>query len=55
MLEIDPSKRINSKDALNYFIENICPIFINGFQNYYNTLIYKTCYWKPDLIIGFFF
>ena len=29
MLEIDPFKRINSKDALNYFINNICPIFIN--------------------------
>ena len=55
MLEIDPFKRINSKDALNYFIDNICPIFINGFQNYFNTVITKTCYWKPDMIIGFFY
>ena len=55
MFEINPYNRINAKDALNYFIDNICPIFISGFQNYFNTLILKTCYWKPDMIIGFFY
>ena len=55
MLEIDPEKRINSEGAFIFFLDNICPLFIKGFLVFFNCLINKTKFWKPDLMIGLFY
>ena len=52
MIKIKPEERINISDALNYFSNEICPIFIKGFIFHFNAMINSTNFWKPDLIIG---
>ena len=52
MIKINPEERIDISQALNFFINEICPISIKGFIFQFNAMINSTNFWKPDLIIG---
>ena len=52
MIKIDPEKRINISDALNYFANEICPISMKGYIFQFNTMINTTIFWKPDIYLG---
>ena len=52
MIKINPEERIDISLALNFFINEICPISIKGFIFQFNAMINSTNFWKPDLIIG---
>ena len=52
MLEIDPNSRISLIECFRVFADMICPISIPRALIHFNTLIIKTSYWQPDMIIG---
>ena len=52
MIKVDPLKRINIKDVLIKFSNEICPITMSGFLLHFNTLVNSSKFWRPDLIIG---
>ena len=52
MLEIDPHSRISLVECFTVFADMICPIAIPRALIHFNTLIIKTSYWQPDMIIG---
>ena len=55
MIKIEPKERISINIALKKFIEEICPLAINGLLFHLNIIINKTSFWKPDLLIGFLY
>ena len=55
MIKVDPSERISISFALNYFSEEVAPLIMKGFLIHYNMIINNTDFWKPDLIIGYFY
>jgi len=55
MIKVDPSERINISNALEYFSNEICPIAMKGFLIHFNMVINNSIFWKPDLIIGYFY
>ena len=55
MIKVDPSERINISNALEYFSKEICPIAMKGFLFHFNMVINNSIFWKPDLIIGYFY
>ena len=52
MIAINPEDRIDIKEALKIFTNEICPIPITGFLFQFNCIITSTKFWRPDLIIG---
>lgn len=52
MLDTDPSKRVGTKECLNIFEKQICPVSFSGLLIHINTLLIRTEYWKPDRRIG---
>ena len=52
MIKINPEERIKISDALNFFVNEICPLSMKGFIFQFNAMINSTNFWKPDLIIG---
>ena len=55
MIKLNPSERITIKNALDYFSNEICPMTMKGFLIHFNMMINNTIFWKPDLIIGYFY
>ena len=52
MIKINPEERIDISQALNFFVDEICPIGIKGYIFHFNAMINTTKFWKSDLIIG---
>lgn len=52
MLTIDPQKRIDINNSLEYFAALICPISFSRMFIHFNTLMINSVYWKPDKRIG---
>ena len=52
MLKVDPSERISLSECMQVFSGTICPIAIPRALIHFNTLITKTSFWHPDMIIG---
>lgn len=55
MIKIDPKERIKIEQALHYYSTEVCPITMRGFLIHFNYSINNTVFWKPDLIIGYFY
>ena len=55
MIKIDPKERITIEQALHYYSTEVCPITMRGFLIHFNYSINNTVFWKPDLIIGYFY
>ena len=55
MIKIDPQERITIEQALHYYSTEVCPISMRGFLIHFNYSINNTVFWKPDLIIGYFY
>ena len=55
MIKLNPAERISLKKALDYVSNEICPITMKGFLIHFNMMINNTIFWKPDLIIGYFY
>ena len=55
MIKVDPSERITISYALIYFSKEIAPLIMKGFLIHFNLIINNTIFWKPDLIIGYFY
>ena len=55
MIKIDPKERITIEQALRYYSKEVCPITMRGFLIHFNYSINNTVFWKPDLIIGYFY
>ena len=55
MIKINPEERITIEEALNYFCKEICPYMMKGFLIHFDLIINNTIFWKPDLIIGYFY
>ena len=55
MIKVNPSERISISEALKYFSNEICPITMKGFLIQFNLSIKNSTFWKPDLIIGYFY
>ena len=52
MLKVDPSERIGLNECMQIFSGTICPIAIPRALIHFNTLITKTSFWQPDMIVG---
>ncbi len=52
MLATDPSKRVGTRECLNMFEKQICPVSFSGLFIHINTLLIRSEYWKPDRRIG---
>ena len=48
MLSIDPAKRIDINNSLEYFAEEISPISFSRMFIHFNNLTINSQYWKPD-------
>ena len=48
MLAIDPAKRIDINNSLEYFAEEISPISFSRMFIHFNNLTINSQYWKPD-------
>ena len=55
MIKVDPSERITISYALINFSNEIAPLIMKGFLIHFNLIINNTIFWKPDLIIGYFY